>query len=292
MKILKFLSILVIGGMAFLGCQKTEQPNGTDPGNGSGTDPDPVVLTVTPTSVSLSEEEGSYEELSFSVENAVAGEELSVAYDANWLTYEISDASASIGTITLTASSANYTGDTRTATVTVSYESADDVEITVNQYAAGVPMLSVDRDEIIVVAEGSSEAVKVTVTNGNGFSVTASSAEDWIGINYVGDQTSDEVTVVLTVEANESTTSRSTTVTISYEGADDVTITVAQEGATPAPDPELSVDRDNVSVVAEGGLGKKIQTDLMKIKQKSLRSAFKRKSEQHWKKRCITFVWK
>lgn len=132
MKTKKFLSLLVIGGMIVSGCQ-VDDPVVDDSGddvNGGSVD---VVLSVTPDSVSLTSEEGSSAEVEFSVTNAVEGAVLSVAYTADWLDVDVDDASASSGTITFTALS--ETDEIREVVVTVSYEGAESVEVTVTQYA-------------------------------------------------------------------------------------------------------------------------------------------------------------
>ena len=87
------------------------------------------------------------------------------------------------------------------------------------------PMIIVDKDEFEVPAAGGEFAIYPTVMNIDG-DITAETKADWIDISYYG---SDEVD--FEVAANTGAT-RTATIVLSYEGAQDVIVTVNQMAAS------------------------------------------------------------
>jgi len=165
----------------------------------------------------------------------------STASDEGWC--KITDKTEKGFTIVVDA---NSTTSERNATVTVSAGKATPVKITVTQQGSA-PALSVSPKQIENVADTGGNTEITVTTNQSEWSAT--SDEDWCNI---ADKTEKEFTIV--VDANNTTSERNATVTVSAGKATPVKITVTQQGAALA----LSVSPTEVLDVADTGSTTKI----------------------------------
>ncbi|MDD4727547.1 MAG: BACON domain-containing carbohydrate-binding protein [Dysgonamonadaceae bacterium] len=165
----------------------------------------------------------------------------SAASDEGWC--KITDKTEKGFTIVVDA---NSTTSERNATVTVSAGKATPVKITVTQQGSA-PALSVSPKQIENVADTGGNTEITVTTNQSEWSAT--SDEDWCNI---ADKTEKEFTIV--VDANNTTSERNATVTVSAGKATPVKITVTQQGAALA----LSVSPTEVLDVADTGSTTKI----------------------------------
>lgn len=249
MKTLNFISLFAIGVMAISGCLEAVQINNASQEDTNPTSLVDVVLTVTPTSVEFASSDADSRTVSFTVSNAVEGSSVNASSDQSWLTATVSDASASSGIITLEVTE-NTDTEARTATVTVSYEGAESVSVTVTQAGTiPAPVLTVSPTSVGFTSyESGSQTVSFTVTNAvEGRSVSVSSNQSWL-TTTVSNESAESGSINLSIGENTSTEAREATVTVSYEGAEDLTITVTQPGR-----PILSVATNELEVSASGG---------------------------------------
>jgi hypothetical protein len=131
---------------------------------------------------------------------------------------------------------ANTSTETRTAKITVSLEGASSIEVVVTQ-SPFVVELSVDPASIdLPSSDAAARAVTVT-TNRPSYTATVQSDATWLTTSIEGS--------TLTVSATENTVTqvRSATITVSADGAADVTVTVTQ----PAYVANLSVSPEAVN---------------------------------------------
>jgi PKD repeat protein len=145
------------------------------------------------------------------------------ASNETWLTVNPGTSTSGNATITFTAAE-NTTVSTRTATVTVSATGVANQTITVTQEAAPAT-LSISENTVSVAKEANS-AASITMTSNTAW--TASSNQSWLSINPASG--TGNGTVVFSAEANQTSSERIATVTISAEGTESVTITVTQAG--------------------------------------------------------------
>ena len=107
----------------------------------------------------------------YSVTNPVEGETLSASVDVDWVSAVVGDEA-----VTLTVD-ANDTGEDRSATVTLSYEGASDVSLTVAQL---IPVISAS-SEVSVTYEGGTTTVSYSVSNPvEGETLSAVVDADWV----------------------------------------------------------------------------------------------------------------
>jgi hypothetical protein len=145
------------------------------------------------------------------------------------------------GTFKITVSENSSVTDTRVAIITVSGEDVESQTITVTQAQAG-PMLSIDTDKIDATAEGTNKEIQVT--SNLAWTVTSSDIKVATVTPESGKGTGK---FTIKVSANVSaTTERSATITVSGNGIESKTITIAQAKATPI----LSVDKSTIAAIA------------------------------------------
>ncbi len=131
---------------------------------------------------------------------------------------------------------------TRTGTITLSAPGCADINITVNQNAAGV-IFTVSDNDFQVEAPSGTETVDI---NSNlDWSVKIS--EPWITVTPM--MGSGDGTITINYDENTSLDTRVGTVTLCATGQPDQVITITQLGVAPT----LSVDRNNISVDQPSG---------------------------------------
>lgn len=177
--------------------------------------------------------EGGESSFGYSIENPADGVELAASTDADW----ISGISTADGKVTFTIQE-NTTFMKRAATITLTYTGAADVTVNVEQDAALKPVIKVAQEgPVAAEAAGGEYSFSYEVTNPvDGAELTASADADWISAISTAD-----AKVTFTVAANETTEARSASITLSYTGAENVTVTVEQAAGEAAPVPEVGV---------------------------------------------------
>ena len=107
----------------------------------------------------------------------------------------------------------------------VGIESATIVYVT-NEAEAAAPRLSVDLSTVEFAADGGSKDVTCTVVNEvSGVEITATPSASWVTASVSGK------TITITAAENTTSEARTANVTIAYEGAENETVTVKQNGA-------------------------------------------------------------
>lgn len=136
-------------------------------------------------------------------------------------------------TITLTADE-NTSTESRTAMLTISGTGVSDQSVTVTQSGVAV-VFSVSETSLNIDADANSTA-SFNITTNTDWSITIS--ESWLSASsYAG---SEDATINLTAEENNSTEPRTANTTVSGFGATDHVITVTQDGITGMNNPEIS----------------------------------------------------
>ncbi len=202
---------------AAVACNKEETTDntGNDDNTGGGATATPEIVVAT-TGFEVNCESNTLT-VEYSVTNPVEDGVLSASVDVDWVSAVVGDEA-----VTLTVD-ANDTGEDRSATVTLSYEGASDVSLTVAQV---IPVISAS-SEVSVTYEGGTTTVSYSVSNPvEGETLSAVVDADWVSA-VVGDDV-----VTLTVSENTDYSSRSATVTLSYAYAQDVTVSVVQDAAS------------------------------------------------------------
>lgn len=158
---------------------------------------------------------------------------------SDWLTLEY-DGNAS-GTLTVTAEN-NPMDDFRRATVTLSTEGHENLVIEIKQEGL-IPsvVFSVSKDHLPFTAEGGTNVLDVILENGHG-PWSANSTADWLTLEYDG---SESGTLTVTVGESSLYETRTTSITLSTEGHEDITVTIEQEGLLPGGEAEHIAERSS-----------------------------------------------
>lgn len=240
MKVLKLLSLLAIGGMAIAGCQVIDETVKR--------------IEVDKTEVSLGASEDAEDTVTFTV--AEAGGTFSYSFTDNgdsWLSASPTETSENSGTFTFTAKEEN-TSDERSTDVTITYKVTSSgytaiAKVTVTQEAGtsgggtSTPELVLESDAVTIRSgEDSEGTVNFSITNGTGSAeeLTINNSESWLEVVYIYTNPDDysEGTITLTATSkNDTGSERTATLTITYLGSDEVTVTVTQLAA-----PVINVD--------------------------------------------------
>ena len=203
--------------------------------------PEPV-LNVSPSSLTFAAE-GGEQKVTLS-----SNQDWDVVCDSPWLSVTPSSGTASEHTATITLKApANENEDVRTATVT--FTAGDLIKtVTVTQSGKVIPpSLEVIKTYFEVSAEGASLPLEVT----SNVNWTASTDSDWVSISPSFGVASDKaVSVILTVNANDTLNERTATVT--FTAGDLIkTVTVTQSGKVLPP--SLEISSAFATVGADGG---------------------------------------
>lgn len=220
---------------ALFSCEKTEKGEEVPP----VTAPEISVSGLTDDAQKSITVKAAAEECSFNYEiiNPSEGISLKTETDQDW----INNLMAEDGKVTFTVS-ANGEESSRTATITLSYEGAASVKVSVIQ--EGSPVITVSQQEpVSAEAEGGEYSFTYEIANPvDGVQLNVFANADWITIKSASDGK-----VSFTVAANETATIRSANITLSYKGAKNVTITVNQTVGEEIPVPEVEVTDFNVN---------------------------------------------
>ena len=169
---------------------------------------------------------GSYS-VGYTITNGVAGASISVSDNASW----ISNVATSNNTITFTVAN-NTSTSSRTGTITAKYGTLES-SITVIQ--GGAVGFTLKQSKVEPTAAGGSYSVGYTITNGvAGASISVSDNASWITNVATSNNT-----VTFTVANNTSTSSRTGTITATYNGVSR-TISVTQKGVAPETETTMS----------------------------------------------------
>jgi peptidoglycan-N-acetylglucosamine deacetylase len=175
-------------------------------------------LSVSPTSLSLTADANS--DGAFDITSDTSW---TVSSNQTWLTVNPTSGSNN-GTITVTAQ-ANMSLSPRTATVTVSGTGVSSKTVTVTQ----PPVFSVSPTELNVgAAENSSSSFNISSSR----SWTVSSDQTWLTVSPTSG--SNNGTVTVTAQQNNTGAARTATVTVSATGVTPQTVTVGQSGSVDA----------------------------------------------------------
>lgn len=186
------------------------------------------VLTVTPDSRSVNAASGT---VTYSVTSNI---DWNISENSDWLTATKTNNS------TLTVSyNENITVNPRAATITLSGTGVTAQTVTLSQDGA-TPVLSIEPGSATVPSEAGS--VSFTVTSNIDWTITETS-------NWLSALKTDNSTLTVTFEENTSVEERAAIITLSGPGVSSKTVTVTQQGATPA----LSVDPSSASVSPSSG---------------------------------------
>lgn len=211
-----------------LGCQEHESPSGYNV----------PVVTAGSTSVSFAATAGATSEVSFTVTTPQDGGVVSVSLPedvATWLDSNVSDSTATTGTITFTTSSANYSVSTNSGTVTVNYKVdtavVSSATITVTQKA----FLELSAETVTIEGDADSEGtVSFTVAETGGTFSFDYNGSAWLSAEASEVSESTGTITFTASSANDTGDERSTEVTITYtinENPIEATVTVTQAAA-------------------------------------------------------------
>ena len=161
----------------------------------------------------------SSQTITYAIANVAAGEEVTAVANVAW----ISNVTVVDGTtVTFDVAQQPQGGAARDGEITLSYVGADDVVVTVNQDPA--PVINVtSANPMYVVEAGGSNSITYTIDYATTATLSASTSDSWITIT-------DDSAVSFTVASNTDAAPRTGTITLEYDGAEDVTVTVLQEG--------------------------------------------------------------
>jgi hypothetical protein len=185
-------------------------------------------LSVTPASRSVNASSGT---VTYTVTSNI---DWAISENSDWL----SATKTSNSTLTVSYDE-NITVESRTASVTLSGTGVSSQTVSLDQEGA-TPVLSVDPGSASVSSEAGSVSFAVT----SNIVWTFSESSDWLSALKT-----DNSTLTITYEANISVEGRSAVITLSGPGVTSRTVTVNQQGATPA----LSVDPTSASVSPASG---------------------------------------
>ena len=164
-----------------------------------------------------------------------ANAEYTVSTDADWLTL-VSDIESSSLSITV---SANESTESRSAVITVANEN---LSVTVNVTQEGGYLVYSGESNVSIAPE--INTLELTLSTNVDYTVETSAS--WINLNSAASSGSNKETLTFNVDTNDSTNSRSSTISISW-GDTVYDITVTQEGAY------LEVSQTEYSVSSDGG---------------------------------------
>ena len=154
----------------------------------------------------------------YSIANVAATETVSAVADVEWISnFAITGTSVSFDVTQQPAGASSRSG-----IITLSYPGADDVEVSVKQDPA--PVINVtSANPMYVVEAGGANSITYTIDNPTTATLSSITSDSWITIT-------DDSAVSFTVASNTDAAPRTGTITLEYDGAEDVTVTVLQEG--------------------------------------------------------------
>lgn len=157
--------------------------------------------------------------ITYAIANVAASEVVSAVANVAWIdNINVVDGT----TITFDVAQQPQGGAARSGAITLSYNGADDVVVTVNQDPA--PVINVtSANPMYVVEAGGANSITYTIDYATTATLSASTSDSWITIT-------DDSAVSFTVASNTDAAPRTGTITLEYDGAEDVTVTVLQEG--------------------------------------------------------------
>ena len=190
------------------------------------------IINVTSDTINVPNNSDEYE-IDYTISNSINGIEINATTNADCIT----NIDTSINNkIKFTISAQDINTPERTATITLSYIGASSVMITIIQAAGEVvstdPAINVNKDLIEVIGTGGLYSISYSIANPNdGDVLTATCIDNWV--NNINVQSN---LVSFNVDAQvPNSTDRTTTLTLSYPGAENVLITISQSVNTVQP---------------------------------------------------------
>jgi len=199
---------------------------------------DAVSLTVSPLSLDVAAAEGSS-----AIFTVTSNTGWVVLPNETWL--KVSKPFGSGNSEVMVTAEANSTTSQRTGTLVVSATGAGTQTVTVTQ-AAGAATLTVSPLTIDIAAMGGDTTI--TITSNTSWAVASN--QSWLTVAPLSG--SGNGTVMLTSEANPSSSARSATVTVSATGAASQTVLISQQGTVGVLDDELAKIRVYPNPFSEG----------------------------------------
>lgn len=187
------------------------------------------VITASPSSFNVASTGSTTNSITYSISNVAAGEVVTAASNVTW----IESISVADGTVTFIVAANPYNsadnGAARSGEITLSYTGADDVVVTVNQDPA--PVITVNTNPVYSVMNGGAGSISYSISDPTGATLTATpaQADTWLTGSSVANAVSGNISFTATAQATDAAP-RTGTITLSYYGAEDVTVTVLQEG--------------------------------------------------------------
>ncbi|MBQ0128857.1 MAG: hypothetical protein KBT57_03370 [bacterium] len=180
---------------------------------------DPAINADDEVNLAYNETSGS---ISYTISNPVDGVELEASLEEGitWITgLAAGDESVTFST------TANDSYDSRSAEITLSYEGAEEVVVTVNQ--TGKPVPTINADNVTIEQDATSGTIEYTIANPiEGQNLTAEiTTGDWIS-NLAVDAENSQVTFDAAVNTGAA---RTATITLKYTGATDKVVSVTQK---------------------------------------------------------------
>lgn len=162
----------------------------------------------------------SSQTITYDINNVPTSHKASASADVNWIT----DLTVVDGTnVTFNVAQQPAGGVARPGHITLSYPGATPVVVTVNQDPAPVINVTSANPMYVVEEDGGAKSISYSISNPTTATLSASTSDSWITIT-------DDSAVSFTVAYNTDAAPRTGTITLTYDGAEDVTVTVLQEG--------------------------------------------------------------
>lgn len=181
----------------------------------------PVVKEDAKSVIVVAQSEASLEAgsvtIEYTIENPKANGKLVASSDAEWASTEVTESSIII------SAEANDKYEDRQASVTLKYDTAEDVVIVVKQTAKPAPVIKAASTELVLDPMGGKESIAYTIENGGDDKLVASSDAEWVSVVVK------EASVDVSYDGNDSEQAREASITLYYPNAEQVSVKVSQD---------------------------------------------------------------
>ena len=189
------------------------------------------IINISSNSINISNNGGEYE-IEYNISNPINGISINAISNVDWLSnfnYSISNK------IRFNIESQSINTPERTATITLSYTGASDVIITIIQAAGEVvstdPAIIIDSDTLEVPSSGGLYTIGYNILNANGVdTLTVNCIDNWV--NNINVQSN---LISFNINVQNDSFDRIAILTLSYPGAQNVTLTITQSLNTVQP---------------------------------------------------------
>lgn len=178
------------------------------------------VITVTSANPMAVASTTSSQTITYAIANVAASEVVTASSNDAWITgLNVVNGT----TVTFNVAQQPQGGAGRSGEITLSYNGASNVVVTVNQDPAPVINVTSANPMYVDEEDGGAKSISYSISNPTTATLSASTSDSWITIT-------DDSAVSFTVAYNTDAAPRTGTITLTYDGAEDVTVTVHQEG--------------------------------------------------------------